>query len=80
MTVAECCDVVHAIWAERIEADVRAAQQASLIASMFGAQPDWPSLDDRLAEFEQALAAEPVRVNSEDMELREALGLRRPGG
>ena len=78
--MTECCDVVHAIWAERIEADVRAAQQASLIASMFGAQPEWPSLDERLAEFEQALAAEPVRLDTDEMELREALGLRRPGG
>ena len=71
---------MHAIWVERIEADVRAAQQASLIASMFGAQPDWPSLDERLADFERELAAEPVRVDSEELELREALGLRRPGG
>lgn len=72
---------MHAIWAERIEADVRAAQQASLIAAMFGAQPDWPSLDERLAEFERDLAAEPVRIaDSDELELREALGLRRPGG
>jgi hypothetical protein len=74
------CDVVHAVWAERIEADVRAAQQAALMASMFGGEPEWPSLDGRLAEFETYLAAEPERVNTEEMALRDALGLRRPGG
>lgn len=74
------CDIVHALWAERIEADVRAAQQAALMAQVMGGKPEWPSLDDRLAEFEEQLAAEPVLVDRADLELRDALGLRRPGG
>ena len=47
---------------------------------MFGGNPEWPSLDVRLAEFESLLASEPERVNAADLELRDALGLRRPCG
>jgi hypothetical protein len=68
------------VWVERIEADVRAAQQAALTAYMFGGKPEWPSLDDRLAELDAALVAEPQRSDTPELELRDALGLRRPHG
>lgn len=72
--------MAYVIWVDRIEDDVKAMQQAALMASMFGAEPSWPSLDERLAEFDAFLAAEPVAVDLADLELRDALGLRRPGG
>ena len=71
--------MVYAIWVERIEADVRTAQQVALMASVMGGKPEWPSLDERLAEFDAELVAVPVRVDLAELELREALGLRRPG-
>lgn len=45
-----------------------------------GGKPQWPSLDDRIAEIDAFLLSEPKRVDTEDDELREALGLRRPVG
>lgn len=74
------CDIVHALWVERIEVDVRAAQHAAVMSSMFGGKPEWPSLDDRLAEFEALLVSAPKMIDPVDLELRDALGLRRPGG
>lgn len=59
---------------------MRGAQQAALISTTFGGKPEWPSLDERLADFETLLASEPERVNPAELELRDALGLRRPGG
>lgn len=50
------------------------------MAAMFGAKPEWPSLDDRVEAFEALLVAEPASVDLEDLELRDALGLRRPHG
>lgn len=50
------------------------------MATMFGAKPEWPSLEERLAEFDAVLLAEPKRLDAADLELREALGLRRPHG
>lgn len=70
--------MVYAIWVERIEADVRAAQQAALMARVMGGKPEWPSLDERLAAFDEALMAEPVKHDLSTLILREAHGLRRP--
>lgn len=70
------CDVVHALLVARIEADVRQAQQAAQMSAIFGGEPEWPSLDDRLTEFEELLTTEPAPVDPEERELREALGLR----
>lgn len=60
---------------------MRAAQQTALLLAAFGGKPEWPSLDDRLAEFETLLVSAPPRpaLSSADLELRDALGLRRPG-
>lgn len=74
------CDLAYAVWVERIEADVRSDQQACLIAAAFGAKPEWPSLEDRIAEFDAFLVSEPTKVDTEELELREAFGLRRPRG
>ena len=64
----------------RIEADVRAGQQSALLASVMGAAPEWPELDDQLEMFEAWLTAEPKTVDPEELELRQALGLRGSGG
>jgi hypothetical protein len=71
---------VQAIWVERIEVDVRAAQQAALLVMALGGKPEWPSLEERLAAFYTELASTPVVMDRAELELREALGLRRPGG
>ena len=71
--------MVYAIWVERIEADVRTAQQVALMASVMGGKPEWPDLDERLTEFDRELCSVPVVVSPADLELRLALGLRRPG-
>lgn len=59
---------------------MRAIEQAALLVAAFGGKPQWPSLDDRIAEIDAFLVSEPKQVDTEDAELREALGLRRPGG
>lgn len=62
--------------ADRLAAQVRAAQQATLLARLFGSDAEAMTLDDVLADFNDALAAEPVLMDDADRELREALGLR----
>lgn len=74
------CDLVHALWVCRIEEDVRSNQQTALMLAAWGGKPEWPSLDERLDEFEAMLVSPPKPVDTEDLELRDALGLRRPGG
>lgn len=59
---------------------MRSVQQAALLVAASGGKPQWPSLDDRIAEIDAFLLSEPKRVDTEDDELREALGLRRPVG
>lgn len=68
--------MAYALWVDRITADVRNQQQTATFASVLGGKPAWPTLDDRLAAFEEALASEPPRVDSEQAQLRAALGLR----
>lgn len=72
--MADLCDVVHARWVQRLEAEVRLVQQAALTA---GVEP--PGLDDALDEFEAALVAPPNRVDPDELDLRRALGLRVAG-
>lgn len=71
------CDVVYALLVQRIESDVMAMQQACLTAAMFGGDPPWPDLDERIAELDTFLASKPKKVDSMEADLREALGLRR---
>ncbi len=52
------------------------AQRAAQLGSLFGGNPEWPTLDGRIDEFTAALNAEPVQGNPEELELRHALGLR----
>lgn len=79
LTLADGCDVVYAVLVARLEADFHAVQQAALMSAVFGGKPEFPSLDDQIVEFDQQLAQEPERVDRVDLELRDALGLRRPG-
>lgn len=62
--------------ADRLEAQVRAAQQATLLARLFGSDAEAMTLDDVLADFNDALESEPTEIDDADRELREALGLR----
>lgn len=50
------------------------------MSQMFGGKPEWPSLDQRMADFDSWLESEPVRQDPADLALRDALGLRRPDG
>lgn len=70
------CDVVEALLIERVMGDVRSDQHAAQMSAMLGGSPEWPTVADRLEQFRQILNAEPVEVDPEDQELREALGLR----
>lgn len=58
---------------------MRSQQQGAQFAAMLGAKPTWPSLDERLDAFDEALAAEPPVLDEEERELRAALGLRGRG-
>ena len=59
---------------------VRADQQAAQVAVLAGGDVEWPTLEERLEEFEAELVAEPVALDPEELELRSALGLRGGGG
>lgn len=61
---------------ERLEFQIRSAQQAAWTARAMGSSVDIPSLDDAIAEFERIVASEPEVIDDVDRELREALGLR----
>ena len=74
------CDVVHALWVGRIEADVRVAQQTAALISAMGGEPEWPSLDEQVEAFEAWLVSVPELLDKENLELRQALGLRGNGG
>ena len=73
----ELCDVTHALWVDRVIGDFRTEQQAIATAILLGSKiDDPPTLAQRLERFEQALASEPPRIDTEEQELRAALGLR----
>ena len=55
---------------------VASDHQAILTALLIGGAKEIPSLDERLADFDEALAAEPKRLDPEDLELRIALGVK----
>jgi hypothetical protein len=74
------CDLAYTVMVERLEADVRAAQQAAILVAALGGKPDWLELDDQIAVLDDHLASAPKTVDREEAELRDALGLRRPGG
>lgn len=61
---------------ERLEAQVRAAQQAAWTARAMGGDVNVPILDDAIADFDALVAAVPEVIDDADRELREALGLR----
>lgn len=57
--------------------DFRTEQQALATAALLGSKvSEWPTLAERLERFDAALAAEPPRLDPEEQELRQALGLR----
>lgn len=74
------CDLAYALCVERITAEIHAVRQAVLIAQVFGAKADLPSVHVQVAAFDEALIAEPKRLDPAMVELREALGLRGHGG
>lgn len=75
------CDVAHALWVDRVIGDFRNEQQTRQLAALLGAKFDsWPTLSERLEEFESALVAEPPEIDQEELDLRRALGLRSGGG
>lgn len=78
--MAEACDVVHAVLVERVVNAVHADQQAAMLARLSGSDIEWPTLDARLAELDADLVAEPISLDPQELELRDALGLRRRHG
>jgi len=60
----------------RLDQVVLASMQAALFAQYLGRQVDVPDLLEARRRFDQALAAEPVRVDREASVMLEAVGLR----
>lgn len=65
---------------ERLEAQVRSAQQAAWLARAMGSDVKAVSVDDAIADFNALIEREPAVTDDADRELREALGLRGGGG
>ena len=72
--------MAYAVLVERLEAQVRSAQQAAWLARAMGADAEVVMLDQAIADFDDLLASEPAVIDDADRELREALGLRGAGG
>ena len=80
LSVSDLCDTAYALWVDRVVGDFRAEQLGLIVGLCLGAKGELPILDKRLADFDEALAKEPPRLDPEQAELRQALGLRGPGG
>lgn len=61
----------------QIETQVRNDQLAAVLARASGAEVEWPTIGEKLAELDRLLTAEPEHLDPDDVELRAALGLRR---
>lgn len=70
------CDLAFTLLVERLIVQVQAELQAVAVAAAFGAEVEWPTVDGRIAEFTEALAAPPVEVDPRERRLRSVLGLK----
>lgn len=68
--------MVHATLVERIITDVHAARQAVFLAQALGAKAEAPTIDEAVDAFEAHLCGEPKTLDPDELDLREALGLR----
>jgi hypothetical protein len=61
---------------DQLEAMVMASVQAALFARYLGRDVEVPDVLQARRRFDEALAAEPVKVNREEAVMLEAIGLR----
>jgi len=57
------CDVAYLLITERITAQVLSDRQGLIVAQALGAEVTLPDLEEELARFDAALAAEPAVVD-----------------
>jgi hypothetical protein len=80
LTLADVCDLVHALILERVEGDARAQYVAAGVASVFGADGMEEYAPERARELlEERLTSDgsvrPANVSEDEWELRLALGV-----
>lgn len=73
----EICDVAYALLVERVFAETVADRQALIVARALGAEVEIPDVDVVLADFHEALNAEPKAVDRDQDLMLRGLGLRR---
>lgn len=67
--------MAYTLLTDRLEARALAACTGAIVAQALGAEVEVPDPDQVRAEFDAALAAEPVAVDSDQRVLLSALGL-----
>lgn len=75
LSIDQVCAVAYTLLTDRVESYAVAAYTAAQIAAVFGAEGDLPDPDAARTEFDRALAAAPVRMDSDQHVLLSALGL-----
>lgn len=76
MTLNDVCDVVYALLIEKLERQVLAELQVVAVLMAAGQKGlSWPTIDERRAALDAALIAVPQSVDSEQQQLRRALGV-----
>ena len=72
------CDVVHALFVQRVEAQVLAERQVAAVMLAAGAEDvEIPTLQGALDDLDEWLLSDFAPVESGDRELLEALGVGR---
>jgi hypothetical protein len=74
--VRQICAVSYVLMLDMLERQAVAIIQAAAMARALGAQVDVPSWFELREQFDDALAAEPKRVNTKDLVMLQAIGLR----
>jgi hypothetical protein len=80
LTLADVCDIVHALILERVEGDARAEYVAAGVASVFGADGMEEYAPERARELLEerltsSVSARPAGISEDEWELRIALGV-----
>jgi hypothetical protein len=75
LSIDQVCAVAYTLLTDRVESYAVASFTAASIALAFGGEGDLPDPDAARVEFDRALAAEPVLVDSDQHVLLSALGL-----
>jgi len=74
--VAELCAVSYVLMVEQLERFYLAAAQAAMLARALGRGVEVPDWFEVRANFDEALARPPKRVDRKQLHMLQALGLR----